>query len=54
MLVPMADPSPDGGFPFMHAPTHVETAAVEEPFPWEMIGLGLEEPLPSQDVINEL
>lgn len=26
----------------------------EEPFPWEMIGLGLDEPLPSQDVVNEL
>ena len=23
-------------------------------FPWEMIGLGLDEPLPPQDVINEL
>jgi hypothetical protein len=23
-------------------------------FSWEMIGLGLEEPLPSQDVIDEL
>ena len=26
----------------------------DDSFPWEMIGLGLEEPLPSQDVINEL
>ena len=26
----------------------------EEPFPWEMIGLGLDEPLPNQDVVNEL
>lgn len=26
----------------------------EEAFPWEMIGLGLDEPLPSQEVINEL
>lgn len=25
-----------------------------EPFPWEMIGLGLDEPLPNQDVVNEL
>jgi len=23
-------------------------------FPWEMIGLGLDEPLPTQDVINDL
>ncbi|KAK5159624.1 hypothetical protein LTR04_004999 [Oleoguttula sp. CCFEE 6159] len=27
---------------------------IEEPYPWEMIGLGLEESLPNQDVINEL
>lgn len=26
----------------------------EEPFPWEMIGLGLDEPLPNQDVVNDL
>lgn len=26
----------------------------EEQFPWEMIGLGLDEPLPTQDVVNEL
>ncbi|KAK3708906.1 hypothetical protein LTR37_011236 [Vermiconidia calcicola] len=26
----------------------------EEAFPWEMIGLGLDEPLPTQDVVNEL
>lgn len=25
-----------------------------ESFPWEMIGLGLEEPLPAQDVIDDL
>lgn len=25
-----------------------------EPFPWEMIGLGLDEPLPTQDVIDDL
>lgn len=29
-------------------------ANAEEPFPWEMIGLGLDEPLPLQDVVNEL
>ncbi|KAK5114933.1 hypothetical protein LTR62_002092 [Meristemomyces frigidus] len=27
---------------------------VPEPFPWEMIGLGLDEPLPTQDVVNDL
>lgn len=26
----------------------------ESDFPWEMIGLGLEEPLPPQDVMDEL
>lgn len=26
----------------------------DDPFPWEMIGLGLDEPLPPQDSINEL
>lgn len=26
----------------------------EESFPWEMIGLGLDEPLPAEDVVNEL
>ncbi|TKA81482.1 hypothetical protein B0A55_02939 [Friedmanniomyces simplex] len=30
------------------------TAPAEESFPWEMIGLGLDEPLPKQDVVNEL
>jgi hypothetical protein len=29
-------------------------ASGETPFPWEMIGLGLDEPLPTQDVIDEL
>lgn len=29
-------------------------APADEPFPWEMIGLGLDEPLPTQDVVNEL
>ncbi|KXT14378.1 hypothetical protein AC579_2777 [Pseudocercospora musae] len=30
------------------------TTPEDEPFPWEMIGLGLDEPLPTQDVVNEL
>lgn len=30
------------------------TAPQEEQFPWEMIGLGLDEPLPPQDAIDEL
>ena len=29
-------------------------ATSEEPFPWEMIGLGLDEPLPTQEVVNDL
>lgn len=28
--------------------------AIDENFSWEMIGLGLEEPLPTQDAIDEL
>ena len=28
--------------------------AIDENFSWEMIGLGLEEPLPSQEAIDEL
>jgi hypothetical protein len=28
--------------------------ALGEPMSWEMIGLGLEEPLPPQDIIDEL
>ena len=29
-------------------------SGIEEQFSWEMIGLGLEEPLPPQETINEL
>jgi hypothetical protein len=29
-------------------------AEISELYPWEMIGLGVEEPLPPLDVINEL
>ncbi|EMD00908.1 hypothetical protein BAUCODRAFT_144502 [Baudoinia panamericana UAMH 10762] len=39
----------------LHAASNNDSALPsEEPFPWEMIGLGLDEPLPTQDVINEL
>ncbi|KAK5168028.1 uncharacterized protein LTR77_006595 [Saxophila tyrrhenica] len=31
-----------------------DAAPGEEHFPWEMIGLGLDEPLPTQDVVNDL
>ncbi|KAK5120988.1 hypothetical protein LTR85_005772 [Meristemomyces frigidus] len=31
-----------------------QNMAAEDQFPWEMIGLGLDEPLPTQDVIAEL
>lgn len=30
------------------------TLGISEEFSWEMIGLGLEEPLPNQDVIDDL
>ena len=30
------------------------TLAPEEPFSWEMISLGLEEPLPPQNMIDDL
>jgi hypothetical protein len=46
--------SPDNEYPFAAAPKPGDGAAESEPFPWEMIGLGLEEPLPTQDVVNEL
>ena len=36
------------------ATTGSATMPAEETFPWEMIGLGLDEPLPNQDVVNEL
>ena len=35
-------------------PTVESTLAPEEPFSWEMISLGLEEPLPPQDMIDDL
>jgi hypothetical protein len=47
--------SADNGFTFIHeAPKNLDSNPASEPFPWEMIGLGLEEPLPTQDVINDL
>jgi hypothetical protein len=41
-------------FPFMGTAGPHSPANATEPFPWEMIGLGLEEPLPTADVIDEL
>lgn len=35
-------------------PLHDPTVGIAEEFSWEMIGLGLEEPLPNQEVIDEL
>ncbi|KAL0261217.1 hypothetical protein SLS55_004913 [Diplodia seriata] len=40
-------------------PSAVPTASADnssssDPFSWEMIGLGLDEPLPNQDIVNEL
>ena len=40
-------PSSSGGMP----DTNLEN---EQVFSWEMIGLGLEEPLPTQEAVNEL
>lgn len=34
--------------------TSVDNSSTSDPFSWEMIGLGLDEPLPNQDVIDEL
>lgn len=36
------------------ADTSMGNDASEDSFPWEMIGLGLEEPLPPQDTIDDL
>lgn len=40
------------------APDAFQTAGATQPgegdFPWEMIGLGLDEPLPPQDVMDDL
>lgn len=48
---PMMNPFPQDNIdPF----PNMGNQAGDEPFPWEMIGLGLDEPLPPQDVINEL
>jgi hypothetical protein len=45
--------SPSEGFPVLHTNPSTGPASGEE-YPWEMIGLGLDEPLPPQEVINEL
>ncbi|KAK7703568.1 hypothetical protein SLS57_010854 [Botryosphaeria dothidea] len=42
-----------GEFPSMQSAT-ADNSSGSDPFSWEMIGLGLDEPLPNQDVINEL
>ncbi|EKG11307.1 hypothetical protein MPH_11572 [Macrophomina phaseolina MS6] len=42
-----------GEFPSMQT-TSVDNSSTSDPFSWEMIGLGLDEPLPNQDVIDEL
>lgn len=34
--------------------TNAHTTNTTDSFSWEMIGLGLEEPLPTQETINEL
>ncbi|KAL1634689.1 hypothetical protein SLS56_002091 [Neofusicoccum ribis] len=42
-----------GEFPAMQTGT-ADNSSSSDPFSWEMIGLGLDEPLPNQEVINEL
>lgn len=44
--------TPQDGYRLHPSPSHPANA--DEPMSWEMIGLGLEEPLPSQDIINDL
>jgi len=46
--------TPQEGFPAMQNSSSLNPSLAGEPFSWEMIGLGLEEPLPQQEVINEL
>lgn len=48
-ISPPADP-----FPNLQSNPSANASSGNEEFPWEMIGLGLDEPLPPQDVINEL
>lgn len=52
-IAPGATTSQEGFHAVQHSAS-LDTSPGAEPFPWEMIGLGLEEPLPSQEVINEL
>lgn len=46
--------SPSDPFPAMPTNGSTNANSGDEEFPWEMIGLGLDEPLPPQDVINDL
>ena len=46
--------SPPDAFPALQTNPSTNANSGDEEFPWEMIGLGLDEPLPPQDVINEL
>lgn len=43
-------PGPEG----LQSNGTTNVTAGEGDFPWEMIGLGLDEPLPPQDVMNDL
>lgn len=53
--VPMGSINKDfqAQFP-LTAPGYSNSGSPDDPFPWEMIGLGLDEPLPNQEVVNEL
>ena len=48
----MQEPQMPGADSFLNGGTTGNSG--EQDFPWEMIGLGLEEPLPPQDVMDDL
>ena len=52
IILPMTDIAPD----FMSGPEFVPQIDLnlDESFSWEMIGLGLEEPMPTQEAVDEL
>ena len=52
IILPMTNMAPD----FMSGPEFVPQIDlnIDESFSWEMIGLGLEEPMPTQEAVDEL
>lgn len=45
---------PDAGPDIQDMLPDLDLGAFDEPMTWEMVGLGLEEPLPTQEAIDEL